>query len=189
MGEVEGVWWVGVPNTFTCEMPHLTPRDGNTNAEHLRVSPCFLADASVHLTGSCQRCYSCRGNWILPSSCLDKESLSLLPNIPPGLHTFCGSLSFLCVGCCGSCLEVDNGRDQDLSPIAETVVCLLPFWQFLMVVLSVKYIVDGNQSCPFFLFCVCLRECRNFRCESRAAWDPSEGCVNQPLTLQEATRG
>lgn len=31
----------------------------------------------------------------------------------------------------------------------------------MVVVLLVTYIVDSNRSCPFFLFCVCLQECRN----------------------------
>lgn len=48
-----------------------------------------------------------------------------------------------------------------------------------------KYVVDGNLSPPFPLLGVFPLDGKNHR-ESWAAWDPSEGCDNQPLALQEA---
>lgn len=58
-----------------------------------------------------------------------------------------------------------------------------------MVALLAKSVVDGNLAPPFCLLCACLLDRGNHRCESGAAWDPSESFANQLLALLEAVPG
>lgn len=130
----------------------------------LRSLPVFLgrcvwSSPALHQpAGSYLRWCGCGGNRILPSSCLDKGGPLLPAQHSDWAPHLCGCLHFLCVDCSGSCLEFDNGKDQDLlHPIARD--CGLST-AFLVVSAGVVSKVCGRwQSIPSFppAWCVPFR--------------------------------